>query len=76
MMNFIRQALLNSIDDGCIIPAAVNDYVNTFGSDRRYKLQWLARNFYKKGCSSGIIKYRGAEYYFMLSGTVLDVTFN
>lgn len=75
-MEFIKRALTNGIMEDYIVPKAVNNYVDCFASDRRYKLKWLASDYYKKGCSSGIISYKGREYYFSLMSGNLEIKYN
>lgn len=75
-IQFIRNALEYAMENGCITPRKVNEYVTAFATDRRYKLQWLSSDCYKSGCGSGILKYRGREYYFCIINDMLILQYN
>lgn len=75
-IQLIKNALEYAMIDGCIKHKLVQEYVGLFAPDRRYKLVFLASDCYKEGCGSGIVKYRGREYYFCIVNDCLLVQYN
>lgn len=67
MIRTMKKALKYAMDkseDPPKIKEHVEEYFNTMGEDRRYKLKWRAVLCNHKYIFSGIFEFAGQKYYF------------